>query len=426
MTKSPERRIDGKEEGWGMKRSVTIVGRLAILGLLTIPTGGRAEDVAGDLAKKIDDLQTAVKSSFGGLKVSGYLEGSYSWSSATSVATTTTTNPDGTTTTTTSPNRVITGRSFDREDSQFMFNAFQLQIQRPVATDKWDAGFSSKLFFGQNATLIQSAGLSLGNQGDLEEGYVTLNVPVGNGLQFKAGKWVTLMGVEVIEDTVNPTWSEGNQFLYAENFTGTGLEVDYKWNDLFDSEVRVYNGWDVVQDNNTAKSLMGRFGITPDSTSNIGIVAYGGPEEASNSHAWRKGVNVVAQKKFTDAFNTWLQFDYGSEDANSALPNPNKDAKWWAVGGWAAYDFAPEWGLGFRADYFDDEDGARTSNAPFTAPYPLNTKNKIETLTMTVNCREWTNVLVRPEIRYDHSSVHNAYGDSKDQVSLGISTAYLF
>jgi len=364
---------------------------------------GRAE-AAGTPSGALNKLNTLLDS----VTLSGYVEGSYSWSSANA------------------PGRAIVGRSFDRMDNQFMLNAVKLTLQRPVSTNEWDAGFRTDLMFGQNATLIQSSGLALGTQGDIEQAYAEFNVPVGRGLNVKLGKMVTLMGVEVIEDPVNPTWSEGNQFLLVENFTATGLELGYKWNDMFDTQLRVNNGWDVVTDNNRSLSYMGRFGITLDPKTVIGIVGYGGPEQANNSGAWRKGVNIVVSRAVTDKLKLWGQFDYGHEDANAALPKPTKDAQWLAGGVWATYDFTPKWGIGFRADYLNDMDGARTSLAPFTAPFPLNTHNELTSVTLTLNCRQWVNLLLRPEIRYDHSSVKNAFGDTADQVTLGFSAAYLF
>ena len=365
---------------------------------------GRADAMGGTAANPINKLNTMLD----GVTLSGYAEASYSWSSADN------------------PGRTIVGRSFDRNDNQFMVNGVKLTLQRPVSTNKWDAGFRADLLFGQNATLIQSSGLNLGGQGDIEQAYAEFMVPIGSGLDVKLGKMVTLMGVEVIEDTVNPTWSEGYQFLYAENFTSTGIELGYKWNDMFDTQVRVNNGWDTVSDNNRSLSYMGRLGITLDTNTVVGIVGYGGPEQANNSGAWRKGVNVVVSRTVTDKLKLWGQFDYGREDANSALPKPKKDADWLAAGLWATYDFTPKWGIGLRADYFNDRDGARTSLAPLTAPFPLNTHNELESYTLTLNCRQWSNVLLRPEIRFDHSSLSKAFGSSRDQVTLGFSAAYLF
>ena len=344
-----------------------------------------------------------------GFEISGYAEASYIYSTAAL--------PDG----------PVVGRSFDRLP-QFALNVVKLVLDKPFKADRLDAGFHVDLLFGQNATLLQSAGLKLGDQGDIEQAFVTLNVPTGNGngIQFKAGKWVTLMGVEVIEDVVNPNWSAGNQFLYVENFTGTGIEVGYKWNKYFDTQLRVFNGWDVVEDNNTRKSFMGRLGIAPDGNTLLGIVGYIGPEQADNDEADRKGLNVVMNRKFGSKVSAWGQLDYGREDPNAALPDPTKDAEWWAVGGWLIYDFSPKVGFALRGDYLKDRNGARTSGSPVTAPFPVNTGNNVSTGTATLNVRTWEGMLVRPEIRYDHSNVVDAFGKSSDQVTFGLSAAYLF
>src|SRR5439155_893556 len=108
--------------------------------------------------------------------------------------------------------------------------------------------------------------------------YVTLNVPTasGNGLQFKVGRIPTLLGLEVIETIANPNWSEGNQFIYVENFTGTGLSVETKFNNYVDVQFRVMNGWDQVSDNNGRKSLMARVGLYPNALSSLGLTGYWG------------------------------------------------------------------------------------------------------------------------------------------------------
>ncbi|HEY8106706.1 MAG TPA: outer membrane beta-barrel protein, partial [Gemmatimonadales bacterium] len=177
----------------------------------------------------------------------------------------------------------IVGRLYDRFHDQIELNAAKLVLEKPVATDKFDAGARVDLLFGQNPAVIQSAGLNLGTNGDMTQAFATVNIPAGDGkyVQFKAGKFVTLMGVEVIEDVVNPNLSEANQFIYVENFTMTGLRMDAKPAATVDFELALINGWDVVQDNNSKKSFMGRLGLTPDSLTTIGLVGYFGNEKAA-------------------------------------------------------------------------------------------------------------------------------------------------
>src|SRR6266496_2575948 len=401
---------------------------LAAAGVVSIVTSALADDQ--DMAKRIEQLEKRIaelegKKSEGGekkestaeawigaSKFSGFASASYLYSF----------------------NRTdAVGRSFDLNHNEVELNKLKLTLEKPVdfSGEKWDAGYRADLIFGQDAKLIHAAGLSLGDQGDLEQLYATVNIPLGRGLQVSAGKWVTLMGVEVIEETANPNWSEGNQFLFVENFTGTGLQLSYKWTDKIDTQLRVYNGWDVVKDNNNALSYMGRIGFAPDDKTSIGLVGYGGPEQAGNSGAWRKGVNLVVSRKITAKLTAWVQGDYGREDQNAALPIPTKDAEWWAGRLWVTYDFTDKIGLALRGDYLKDKDGARTSGAPLTAPFPANTGQDLTCLRVTLDLEPCKNLQVRPEVRWDHSSGH-LFGDRNNdtgratQFTAALGVAYLF
>lgn len=314
--------------------------------------------------------------------------------------------------------RAIVGRLYDRFHDQFTLNAAKVVVEKAAATDRIDAGARIDLLFGQNAAVIQSAGLSLGSQGDLEQAFATLNVPTGaeTYVQFKAGKMVTLMGVEVIEDVVNPNLSVANQFVYVENFTMTGVGIDVKLGPQLDGQFRVINGWDVVADNNSGKSFMARLGITPDDRSTIAFLGYAGPEQADNTGNTRYGGEVVASRKLGARASVLGQFDYGREEFDAAT------AKWLGVGVWLTYDLSPEVGLALRGDYIDDKDGARTSGV---LGFPANTGHSFGSGTATLNIKKWTNALVRPELRYDRSSLASFNG-AKDQFTVALGLSYLF
>src|SRR5207245_759655 len=346
---------------------------------------------ADTTAKKADPppapaVVNHLETSFAGFKLTGFAEGSYSYSGRSIGAT------------------AIVGRLYDRLQNRFMLNALAVVLDKPYDPAKFSAGFHTELLLGQDATLIRSNGFDLGAQADIPHLYVTLNVPTasGNGLQLKVGRMVTLLGVEVIETVANPNWSEANQFIYVENFTGLGVSVETKFNQYVDAQFRVINGWDQVSDNNTHKSLMGRVGLYPDALTSIGIVGYWGPEEAGNDTANRYGVNGVIWRKLGTKVNVWLQGDYGKEQANAALPVATQDAQWWAAGAWVTYDFSSSLGLALRGDYVNDEDGARTSLSPVgPSGFPANTGQKFGSGTATLNIRAWPSAVVRPEVRYD-------------------------
>ena len=386
-----------------MKR-ITSVARCTLWLLAPAPLAAQAATSASPdtAATKADPAPLPA-----GFKLTGFAEGSYAYSGR-SVGDT-----------------AIVGRLYDRLQNRFMLNALAVVLDKPYDAARFSAGFHAELLVGQDATVIQSNGFNLGAQADVPHLYVTLNVPTasGNGLQFKVGRIPTLMGLEVIETYVNPNWSEGNQFIYVENFTGTGVSVETKFNNHVDAQFRVINGWDQVSDNNTHKSLMGRLGVYPDARTSIGIVGFWGPEEAGNNTANRYGVEGLLWRKLGKAA-VWVQGDYGTEQANAALPDPTQDAKWWALGGWVTYDFTSSLGLALRADYVNDENGARSTFNGLVG-YPANAGQRFGSGTATLNIRAWPSAVVRPEVRYDRSTLA-AFAGKKDQVTLALGVAYLY
>jgi hypothetical protein len=341
------------------------------------------------------------------LKLTGFAEASYAYSGHSSGDT------------------IIVGRLYDRLQNRFTLNAFGVVLDKPYDAAKRSAGLHAEVLFGQNATVIKSGGgmLDLGTQGDIPHLYVTLNLPTanGSGVQFKVGRIPTLLGLEVIETAGNPNWSEGNQFIYVENFTGVGVSVETKLNQHLDVQLRLINGWDQVSDNNTRKSLMGRVGISPDALTSVGIVGFWGPEQTGNDNANRYGVEALIWRKLGTA-QLWVQGDYGREQANAALPTPTQDAKWWALGSWVTYDLSTSLGLALRGDYVNDENGARTSGS---FGFPANTGHKFGSATATLNIRAWPNAIVRPEVRYDRSTLA-AFDVNKAQLTFALAVVYIF
>jgi hypothetical protein len=390
----------------------TLVGVWLIApGMLLAQSGASPPAPADTAAKKPDPPPPPVnhlETTLAGFKLTGFAVGSYSYSGHSAGGTT------------------IVGRLYDRQQNTFTLNALALVLDKPYDPAKFSAGFHTEVLVGQDASVIQSTGFfSPTTPADVPHLYVTLNVPTasGNGLQFKVGRIPTLLGLEVIETYVNPNWSEGNQFIYVENFTATGVSVETKFNDHVDAQLRVINGWDQVVDNNTHKSLMGRVGIYPDALTSLGVVGFWGPEEPGNNTANRYGFEGLLWRKLGNA-QLWVQGDYGQEQANAALPDPTKDAKWWALGSWVTYDFSPTLGLALRGDYVDDQNGARTSNT-FGFPASTGAKHKFGSGTATLNIKAWPGAMLRPELRYDRSTLA-AFNGKKDQITVAMALAYLY
>jgi len=322
---------------------------------------------------------------------------------------------------------ILVGRFYNRYQSQFMLNAAELSVTKTVDTGKLDAGARVELLFGQDAAVTQSQGLSLGPNGDLTEAYVTLNVPTGGAdhwVQFKLGKMWTIMGYEVIADVLDPNADVGNQFVYLENFTNTGLGVDFKFGPKVDAQLRIINGWDVVVDNNSALSFMGRLGLTPSPVVTIGLIGFVGPEQADNNDNLRYGFEGLGTFKVGAKTTLVAQFDIGAEQG--LLPDPNANATWWGGGVWLVQDLSKVFNLGLRGDYVDDKNGVRTSGV---LGYPVADARKFGSVTATLNIHAFPKAVIRPEFRLDFSSLDD-YGELADpkstQPSIGVTVTYGF
>jgi hypothetical protein len=331
----------------------------------------------------------------------------------------------------------VAGRLYDSNNNTFTPDKFKLVLEKPVDFNptNWIAGFRVDMIAGKDAEVIHSTGLFGGQSFDLEQAYVKFNVPVGNGLTVLFGKHVTMLGVEVVEEVTNPNWSIGNQFMFVENTTQTGLQLAYKWNDKLDTEFCVINGWDQVTDVNASKSFMGRVGLTFDPNTSLGLVGYGGCEQPGDNHDYRTGGELVfnRNKLFVDKLNGWVQLDYGHED-NAPLADGSgtttANADWYAGGLWLTYDFTDKIELAFRGDYLRDKDGVRTpstAGGPITTPVTFTVAPKeLYSATLTLNVKPVANLQIRPEIRYDRSSADTAFNGRKDQVTAGVGVAYLY
>ena len=350
----------------------------------------------------------AAPAALAGLRISGYAEASYAWSS----------KPVGT---------GIAGRLYDRFHNQFTLNALKLVLDRPYATDRLDAGVHADVILGQNATVIQSSGLQLGEQGDLTQLYVTLNVPTpnGHGVQLKVGKMATLLGLEVIEDPSNPNWSIGNLFSFVENFTAVGASVEHRFGRRADVQLRLVDGWDVAADNNSGLSFMGRLGLAPDSLTSLALVGYVGPE-AADSHAKRYGGELLVTRRLASRLSASVQADYGREDGLVEGDGAHTAASWWGAGMWLTVDLLPTLALALRGDVVDDRHGVRSNGFLFpTFAESAGTRHRFGSGTVTLNVKSWANVLVRPEIRYDRSTLP-VYDARRGQLTAGLGVAYLF
>ena len=300
--------------------------------------------------------------------------------------------------------RTNTLRVFDTRANSFMINNAELVLEKPVSSES-PAGFRTDLDFGTDAEVLSALtpATGLGTAGDeveLQQAYVEYLAPLGNGLDIKAGKFVTLHGAEVIESKDNWNISRSLLFGFAIPFTHTGIRVNYPWTDRFSTVVGVNNGWDVVDDNNQAKTVELGFSSTPMENTSLGATYMFGAEQTGNNNNGRHLLDVVAGYQPIEPLQLKLNYDYGWDDDAVAFGN---NAVWQGLAAYARYALTDRAALSLRGEFFNDFDGVRTGVA--TGLNSITSAGiKVYEYTLTGEYKIFKNLVGRLEYRHDRAN----------------------
>jgi len=350
---------------------------------------------------------------------------------------------------------VTPARLFDQTRNSFNLDQVKLTLEKPLDEADFAAGYRIDLLYGTTARLIHAtradgSTFDLGQDGDLEQAYVQFRLPVGNGLDVKFGKFVTLLGNEVIDAPGNWNYSRSYLFSYAIPFTHTGALLSYTWlkpddkNAPFglDTQLAVVNGWDNVEDNNSGKTFMGRVGVQfLGGKLTFSTIAIGGPERPSDNSDYRWVVDEIITWNVTDKLSLAFEGVYGREDINkrgtfasftgTALDRGAFD--WWGGALYAKYQWTPHFSTAGRAEYFSDVGGSRLGGAsgvdalasPAGGP-ALRDSVDVQSYTLSMQLDQvWKNLTPRLEFRYDKAN-EPIFGTKTDHAIFTVSMDMIY
>jgi hypothetical protein len=292
------------------------------------------------------------------------------------------------------------GYLWNTKDNSFSLNKFKLTFAgAPVATDKWDATYRASLMFGDDAPELNSPGATgIGGVNtsfnDLREAYVELNVPIGTGLDIKAGELISLLNWESGDGgAANPNFSQGNQWWFTGNGPSAGVQLGYNFTDKIGLTVRLDNGlYQGPVDNNSGKDFSGSLNFKPNADLWFNLIGW---YDSQPGGTVVSGISSIGGYQFTKKLGTGYEVDYFN------FNSPGNASDLWSVGGWAWYDFTDKVDLAFRADY-------------------------LGSLTLTLNLKPVPNVKIQPEIRYDYTGIKAGLNGRKDRFTIGCGATYLF
>ena len=417
-----------------IKNITAILGVLAAVTSLSLADSA-PEASAQDTKKMVQNnfVETAQK----GIKLSGYVDAGYSY------------NFTGTGANSTVNSRV---KSDSAQQGDFNLYAVKLALEKAMTSEnKAQAGFRVDVMIGEDAKYLANPGAGYNNtQQDsnylfLEQAFVQLRAPVGNGWDFKVGKFASILGYEVMERPANMNITYGllyNQFP----FWYTGVLSSYKFDEYLDGKLGVANG--ANSDNNTTTSG-GSDGVAL--LASLNVTAPGGNANWSNNFQYSTAlenntgyqnsgqptssapVNNSASPAsgYAVVYNSWgnwapkfandkllLAFDSALGNASwSSVQNITVNTTWYGAAVYAKYQFNDWFSLASRADYLGSNNAGKfgTQGAISTSSAANSfansghvTGNNYWSYTLTSAFNVIDNLLIRAEYRLDWGSGINS------------------
>lgn len=338
------------------------------------------------------------------------------------------------------PGNISPGYLWNRVNNSFSINKAKLTLASPPVErsgDKFDAGYRVSLIAGQDAPFVNPGSKMIGFD-FLREAYVELNIPVGTGLDVRAGELISLLNYESGDGgAVNNNFSQGNQWFLTGNPPGEAVQLGYTLNDWLGVKFRVQNGMFAGPvDNNSSKTFMGAIDLKPTKSLWFSLLGFGGREDAIFVQSlW--GASLLGGWQATDKLGFGTELDYWRfQDPAGSLAVvsgsvPAGNFPVWSAGLWAAYDFTPQVGLALRGDFLSDKHGVDATKFGDGAPLGFlnapGTGQDLASLTLTLNWKPLPNIKIQPEIRLDHTSWAGGFVSGKQyRVIIGAGASYLF
>ncbi|MGH7815217.1 MAG: outer membrane beta-barrel protein [Candidatus Binataceae bacterium] len=328
-------------------------------------------------------------------------------------------------------------RVFDPNANSFELTQGNLEISR---VKEGGVGFLLDLNVGTVANVLANStrysNIYPGEQGsnwiDPTQFYLTYTAPVGNGINLKAGRMVTLLGEETVNTPENLNYNESKSLLfgYAIPFTVTGVRAQYQFNEYFGATLGVVNGWDDIVDNNAGKTLEGQIALNnKDKSLAFTLSGIWGAEEINRSSSKRMDLDPIVTWKPQFLQNVTLidEFNWGHQTGpvtvfpavtsypnsgacpqygNNLACNPinpnggfivNHAVQWYGDAAYIVYDYSDALEFATRGEWFKDPDGARTG---------LRQTLGEVTETLSYKIPGVSGLLTRLEYRHDESSAH--------------------
>jgi hypothetical protein len=361
---------------------------LAALGVVSLASAVNAEEA-----------MNVVQTTLSATTISGYVNSSAWW------------NPNTAGSSGVAPVYPAIPLSAGKQDG-FNLDSVKIGLEKALdPTVNWGAGYKVDLIYGADAQSLNTFGDS--SDVALQNAFIAMRAPVGNGLDFKFGVFDALLGYETFSAGNNPNYTRSYGWG-LEPTTMTGALMMYKFTDWLSAAGGIANTYgptinekaQFASNYNKAesyKTYTGQIALT--ATEDMGFLEgsslYFGIINGFNSSLYQAGTNNPALGTMGNMNNLYVgttlntpiktlkvgaAYDYAGSNEGGQWAN--------AVAGYVSWQAMEKLTLFGRGEYSSRSEAFSGPGMP----------SKVVAGTVTLQYDLWENVLSRLEFRWDHSA----------------------
>lgn len=280
-----------------------------------------------------------------------------------------------------------TYRVFDayHDSLQLSFAHIYIQKQSNAVTGTIDLAYGPAM---QTVSGTQTDGSQVGVK------QAILGFRFDNGLVLEAGRFVTHVGLEVIEANDNWNYSRGLLFGYFDPFWHQGVKISYPFGDSVSATLLVVNGWNNSYDFNTSKNIGAQINLLASDSLSFCLNYLTGQEPVSPGlqGGERKSIlDILASFKASDV----LSFAVNADQLTYAAFAGGQTAL--GIAFYARYEFVENWALSPRIEFVDDKDNLAMGGT-------FSGGQSLSSVTVTLENKLSPNLAWRLEARADKST----------------------
>ncbi|MGN6371274.1 MAG: outer membrane beta-barrel protein [Phycisphaerae bacterium] len=352
-----------------------------------------------------------------------------------------------------SQSRITRPLGFTQElGNHLAFNQLVVRVEKLVDPKKWDVGGLIEADFGDDTFATTPARDSRGtntsgweiqtpgdNPGevphlDFAQAYLDLNIPVGNGLKLRAGRFYTITGYESFDPRGNPFYSHSYIFN-NEPVENTGVLAFYQLNDHWSFAGGISRGINQnTEDDNGAIDGLAQITYTLSKQWQFIANFEVGPQNSADNSHYDFLFNPIVVFQATEKLKLGAEGLYDYDGGFNGF----------APAG-VSHAYGDNYGISLYAQYAINEYLTANARAEWMhtyagVPFPLDTPSNASsnaweiTAGLTIHPLPkdpiGQNLIIRPELRYDFAEDHDyatgATRDFKDMWSAGADVIFTF